>query len=196
MTDYFALLQFPRAPWLEAATVNDRFLELSRPVHPDHVHNLPPEQLAAANKAFADLNLAAATLRESKERVQHLLELETGAASQATQNIPAELIDLFAKIGQSCRAIDQFLAERARASSPILQAQLFAQGLDWTDRLTALQQEVASLKERAEQELQRIAAAWPESKPIDDLRALAHRFAMIARWESQLKERFATLAIA
>jgi hypothetical protein len=77
-----------------------------------------------------------------------------------------------------------------------MQAQHFAQSLDWTDRLDALQQQVSALKQKAEQDLQQIAASWPAEKPIEKLRALAHSFATITRWESQLKERFATLAAA
>jgi hypothetical protein len=71
---------------------------------------------------------------------------------------------------------------------------LFAQGLDWSDRVAELQQQVAGLKSRAEEDLKKIAENWPAQKPFDWLAALAHQFAMTARWESQLQERFAALA--
>ena len=196
MVDYFALLNFPRTPWIDPSEVQKRFLELSAAAHPDRAHNLGATEVMAANEKFAGLNKAAATLRDPKERLHHLLALETGNPPSATQNIPNELIELFGRVGQTCRKVDEFLGERNRATSPMLQAQLFAQGLDWTDRIGELQQQVGVVKERAEAELKSIAQNWPNEKRYDRLAALAHTFAMTARWEVQLQERFATLAAA
>ena len=196
MVDYFALLNFPRTPWLDPAEVQKRFLELSAAMHPDRVHNLGAAETSAANDKFSELNKAAATLRDPKERLHHLLALETGNAPSAAQNISNELIELFARVGQTCRNVDEFLAERNRATSPMLQAQLFAQGLEWTDRIGELQQQVGIVKARAEEELIQTAQTWPDKKQYDRLAALAHTFAMTAKWEAQLQERFATLAAA
>jgi curved DNA-binding protein CbpA len=194
MSDYFALMNFPRTPWLDAGEVQARFLELSAAAHPDRVHNLGATETATANQKFSELNVAASVLRDHKQRVQHLLALEMGAAPAATQNIPDELIDLFAPVGQTCRKVDEFLTERARAASPMLQAQLFAKGLEWSDAVSELQQQVGVVKTKAEDELKRFAKDWPARKPVEELAALAHQFAMISRWESQLQERFARLA--
>jgi DnaJ-domain-containing protein 1 len=194
MTDYFALLNFPRAPWLDANVVQARFLELSAPAHPDRVHSSGEAGVARANEKFAELNKAAAVLRDPKERLHHLIALETGAASAATQNIPDELIDLFSKVGALCRNVDQFIAERSRTHGPMLRAQLFVKGLEWSDGVADLQQQVHTVKSQAEGELQEIARAWPSQKPFPRLAALAHVFAMTTKWESQLQERFAALA--
>jgi curved DNA-binding protein CbpA len=194
VVDYFALLNFPRNPWLDPAAVQARFLELSAAAHPDRVHGLGSDQIAEANRKFSDLNKAAAVLRDPKERLQHLIALETNAAPSATQNIPPELIDLFAKVGHTCRSVDQFISERANTTSPMLQAQLFAKGLDWTDRITELQSAVAALKDTALKRLQQTGEQWPNQKDFQKLAELAHMFAMIGRWESQLQERFAGLA--
>lgn len=196
MTDCFALLNFPRTPWIDPAKAQARFLELSAGAHPDRVHNLGAAEIAGANETFAELNKAFAVLRDHKERLHHLLALERGSAPTAAQNIPNELIDLFAPIGQACRQVDSFLAERNRATSPMLQAQLFAQGLEWTDRIGELQQQVREVRTRAEEELKGIAQRFPERKELDRLATLAHTFAMIAKWEAQLQERFANLAAA
>lgn len=194
MTDYFALLNFPRAPWLDPAAVQARFLELSAAAHPDRVHNLGADQTEAANRRFSELNKAASILRDHKDRLHHLLALETGAAPAPTQNIPNELIELFGQIGQTCRSVDQFVTERNRATSPMLQAQMFAAGLDWNDSISELQQRVTSIRAEAEGALQQISQAWPAEKPFAKLATLAHSFAMITKWEAQLQERFATLA--
>src|SRR5215211_7472581 len=100
MVDYFASLNFPRAPWIEAEEVQKRFLELSAPVHPDRVHHLGAAEKEEANRKFAELNQAATTLRDHKERLQHLIALETGAASGAAQNISGEFVELFGRVGE------------------------------------------------------------------------------------------------
>jgi curved DNA-binding protein CbpA len=194
MTDYFALLKFPRTPWIEAAEAQARFLELSAGAHPDRVHSLGAAEVAGANEKFAELNKAFAVLRDHKERLHHLLALETGNAPATTQNIPNSVIDLVARVGGTCRKIDEFMAARTATTSPMLQAQMFAQGLDWSDRVAELQKEVGTVKLNAEGELKQIATNWPAQKPIERLRELAHVFAITGRWEAQLQERFAALA--
>jgi curved DNA-binding protein CbpA len=194
MTDYFALLNFSRTPWLEAADVQKRFLELSAAAHPDRVHNLGADETGSANVRFAELNKAAVILKGPKERLHHLLALETGAAPATTQSIPNELIELFGKIGQTCRSVDQFIAEKNRTTSPMLQAQMFGKGLEWNDAIAELQGRVGEVRTKAEAELQQIGKNWPGEKPLARIAGLAHLFAMIGKWEAQLQERFATLA--
>jgi len=193
MTDYFALLGFERSPWLDVEAVNARFLERSAEAHPDRVHG-DESAMKEANRRFADLNAAAACLREPRERLQHLLELETGSKQNFAQAIPNELMDLVMRVGQTCRSVDQFLAERGKATSPMMQAQLFGQGLEWSDRVSELMNAVSEMRVRAEARLKELSNRWPAEKPIAELQKLAHVFATVARWEGQLKERFATLA--
>jgi curved DNA-binding protein CbpA len=193
MIDYFALLGFERRPWLEADEVNSRFLALSSEAHPDRVHGGTDEALRNANQKFADLNAAAAALRDPKDRLQHLLKLE-GATETAAHSIAPDLMNLFSEVGLLCREVDSFLAKKAKAESPMLQAQLFAQGLDLSDQIEALQKKVLTAKTNAESELQQISATWPAAKNLDRLKTLSHTLATTTRWQSQLKERFATLA--
>jgi len=193
MTDYFALLGFERSPWLDVEAVNTRFLERSAEAHPDRVHR-DADAIKEATQRFAELNAAAACLREPRERLQHLLELETGSKQNFAQSIPNELMDLVMRVGQTCRSVDQFLAERGKATSPIMQAQLFAHGLEWSDRVSELLTAVNTLRIQAETQLKDIASRWPADKPILELQKLAHVFATVARWEGQLKERFGALA--
>jgi DnaJ-domain-containing protein 1 len=194
MKDYFALLNFERRPWFGPEEVNARFVELSAAAHPDRVHGAGAEEVRGANERFAELNSAAACLRDSKERLHHLIQLETGAAPAWAQSIPSELMDLFGRVGQVCREVDQFLMERAKASSPMVQAELFARGLDWTSRLEELQAAIGNLRAQAEAELKAISEKWPAEKPIERLKTIAYIFATTGRWEGQLKERFGALA--
>ena len=48
-------------------------------------------------------------LREPKDRLQHLLELESGAKPGNIQSTPPELTDLFFAVGQLCRDVDTFV---------------------------------------------------------------------------------------
>src|SRR4051794_25616569 len=131
MTDFFALLDLPRTPWLEPDAVQARFLELSAGAHPDRVHGSADDVLKSANARFSALNSAAVCLREPRDRLNHLIQLENpdAATTAPAQSIPPEFMDLMMRVGQSCRDVDRFLEERARATSPMMQAQLFSQGL-------------------------------------------------------------------
>jgi curved DNA-binding protein CbpA len=192
MVDYFALLNFPRAPWIDAEEVQKRFLELSSAVHPDRVHGSGAGEKEEANRKFAELNRAATTLRDHKERLQHLIALETGAGAGAAQNISGEFVELFGRVGEVCRKVDQFLVERAKATSPMVQAQLFGRGLELSDLVSELQAKVAEVKGRAEDELKGMGARW--GGELRRVAELAHVFAMVSKWEGQLRERFASLA--
>jgi DnaJ-class molecular chaperone len=195
MVDYFALLNFPRTPWIEAEDVQKRFLELSAPMHPDRVHGLSAAEKEEANWKFAELNKAATTLRDHKQRLQHLIALETGAASGAAQNISGEFVELFGRVGEVCRKVDVFLSERGKATSPMVQAQLFGRGLELSEVVSELQGKVAEVKARAEEELKGIGERWGEErKEWGRVAELGHVFAMISKWEGQLRERFAGLA--
>lgn len=197
MVDYFALLNVPRAPWVESEEVQKRFLELSAAVHPDRVHHLGAAEKEEANRKFAELNKAATILRDHKERLQHLIALESGAAPSAAQNISGEFVELFGRVGEVCRKVDLFLSERAKATSPMVQAQLFGTGLELSDAVSELQAKVAEVKGKAEEELKGMGARWNEGKEGKELERaanLAHVFAMVSKWEGQLRERFAALA--
>src|ERR1041385_591553 len=121
MTDYFALLNEPRRPWLEPEALRQKFLGLSATVHPDRVHTLGEAQRAAAHERYTALNAAYRCLREPKDRLRHLLELEGAGPSAEAQRIPSELMDLSLEIGAACRDADRVATEKSRTTSPLLQ---------------------------------------------------------------------------
>lgn len=205
MTDCFELLQEPRRPWLEAEALKARFLELSAAAHPDRVHGGTESERAQANARSAELNAAYNTLRESRDRLFHLLELERGAASRDIQRIPAGTMDLFVEIGQSCRDADTFLATNPNSESPMLKLQRMRQALEWSDRLMALQRQVNLRREALETTLRGLNAAWesapppsaPDRKnhlPLESLEEAARAMSYVSRWTSQLQERLGQLA--
>src|SRR5207248_6844470 len=125
MTNYFALLNEQRRPWIDPGLLKQKFLGLSAAVQPDRVHGACESERRAAQERYAELNVAYNCLREPKERLAHLLELETGAKPKQVQNIPSDLMDAFMEVTNVCRGADAFLAEKAATTSPMLRLQLF-----------------------------------------------------------------------
>ncbi len=206
MTDAFALLSEPRRPWLDAEALKGRFLPLSTAVHPDRVHSASEAEKAAANTRYAELNAAYNTLREPRDRLLHLLELEAGGKPRDVQRIPPGTMDLFVEVGQSCRDADEFLKRKSAAESPMLKLCLMQEGLDWLDRLQALQGRVNAKRDEFIIELRQLNAAWeaapaigsPErlgALPLDRLEQIYRAMSYVARWTEQVQERIVQLAM-
>jgi hypothetical protein len=205
MTDSFALLNEPRRPWLDVDELKQKFRQLSNDVHPDRIHSASEEEKQRANQRYAELNAAHNTLREPRDRLLHLLELESGAKPKDVQRIPPGTMDLFVEVGQICRDVDAFLAERGKVTSPLLKVQMFERGMDWTDKLQALQQRINSKRAELTEELQKMNAQWESAPPVgsperaavlplERLEQIYRVFSYIARWTEQLNERVVQLA--
>ena len=88
MTDHFALFNTPRRPWLDPDSLKQTFFTLSAELHPDRVHHAGPVEKRVANERYAELNAAYQCLREPRERLRHLLELELGAKPSDLTQVP------------------------------------------------------------------------------------------------------------
>jgi DnaJ-domain-containing protein 1 len=199
MTDYFVLLNEPRRPWLEPEPLKQKFLALSATVHPDRVHNLGEAERAAAQERYTELNAAYSCLREPKDRLHHLLELELGALPKDIQRIPSDLMDLSMEIGKACRDADAFLAEKAKVTSPLLQVTFFERSDDFADKLKNLRQRINSLTEHLTGELQQIDTTWQSGSAsqtplLPRLEELYRLFSYFARWTAQIQERIVRLS--
>ena len=206
MTDAFAILSEPRRPWLDADVLKARFLPLATAVHPDRVHGGPETEKAAAAERYTALNSAFNTLREPRERLLHLLELEAGAKPGDIQRIPPGTMDLFVEVGQTCRDADAFLAKKSTATSPMLKLRLMQEGLDRADTLMALQGRVNLLRDGLTAELQAMGALWdaapaigaPDRRaalPLGRLEQVYRVMSYVARWTEQLQERSVQLSM-
>lgn len=206
MTDAFALLAEPRRPWLDADVLKARFLPLATAVHPDRVHGASEAEKLAANERYAELNAAFNTLREPRDRLLHLLELEAGARPKDIQRIPPGTMDLFVEIGQACRDSDSFLAKKTEATSPMLRLRLMQEGLAWGDKMQTLQGRVNAKRVEFSDELRALNATWdaappvgsPEraaTLPLERLEQIYRAMSYVARWTEQLQERLVQLAM-
>lgn len=206
MIDYFGLLGEPRRPWLEPQALKARFLSVSIQTHPDRVHNESSFTRKAATDTYADLNAAYACLRETKTRLQHLLELEQGSKPKAVQEGPPGMMDVFTQVSQLCRLVDGFLAERNGLHSPLLRVQGFEKGFEWIDKLNALNKQLATRLNELTAELQRMNAVWDEAPPLgsparlsalplERLEQVCQLCGYLTRWMTQIQERLVQLSL-
>lgn len=196
MTDHFALLHEPRRPWLEPEALKDKFLRLSAEVHPDRVHQASASDKLSANRRFTELNAAYGCLREPRDRLRHLLELERGGKPSDLTDVPEDLLELFVAVGRLLRAVDAFAAEKARATSPLLQVQFFERGEEWLEKLRAMQQSVNARRDPLLNELKALDARWEDGgqKPWERLLAIWRLLSFYDRWRAQLQERAVSLS--
>ena len=204
MIDCFALLQEPRRPWLDPEALKQKFLALSTRFHPDRVHGASETERTKAQEHYAELNAAYQRLREPKERLQHLLELELGIKPQQVQRIPPGLMEMSLEVARQCRQADTFIAEKGRTASPRLLVQLFEQGQEWTAKLTDLLKQIQSRQETLTAEVKNLDAEWETN---GDAETQGHKAALArleelwrlssyyARWAGQLQERIVRLSL-
>ncbi|MCC7377075.1 MAG: hypothetical protein IT581_20610 [Verrucomicrobiales bacterium] len=206
MTDFFSLLRETRAPWVDGERLKAKFLELSSAAHPDRFHTASESERESAGRRYAEVNEAYQALREPRSRLLHLLELEVGTKPKDIQRLPPGTMDLFVEVGQVCREVDGFLEKRRAVTSPMLKVRLFAQGLEWTERLQALQGKVNARGAELDAELQRMNAAWESAPseadaearravlPLARLEEIYRVMSYAARWTEQIQERSVQLA--
>jgi DnaJ-domain-containing protein 1 len=205
MTDFFALLQEPRRPLPDLEALKQRFLIHASAFHPDRVHSAPEAAKTLANQRYAELNAAFQCLSEPKDRLLHLMELEAGKPKDI-QRIPPGTMDMFIEVGQLCREVDAFLAERAKATSPLLKVRFFEQGMDWTDKLNALQQRLNAKRDELNAELAPLNETWAKAPaigspervaalPLERLEQIYRTFSYLWRWSGQIQERSVQLSM-
>lgn len=205
MIDCFALLDEPRRPAIDLDALKTKFLARSAELHPDRSHNAGETERQAATDRYAALNSAYNMLREPKERLGHLLELERGQKPSGIESVPSEWMDGFMEVGHLCRAVDAFLAGQTKVTSPLIKVQRFQQAMEWTDKLNAVASSLNTKLEAATGELQSLIGAWESapavgdsaraaSLPLDQLERVFRTVSFVSRWMAQLRERVVRLA--
>src|SRR3954469_6637552 len=192
MTDYFALLDEPRRPWVDPGALKNKFLQLSTELHPDRVHQADTAARQEAQTRYAELNAASSCLREPKDCVRHFLELETGSKLVDVQEIPSAIIESFLSITQACREADAFLARKAAVTSPLLQVQLFQEGQRISHQLLQLKATVNDWRNQLVQELQNLSSKWEmvdrdtaREQLLKRLEEIYRLLGYYGRWEQQ-----------
>ena len=203
--DSFALLHQPRRPWIDPDLLQAAFVQLAAAQHPDRVHAAGVAEQERATRLYAALNSAHHCLREPRERLRHLLELEHWGKPAALGTAPAEIMDLFPVVGKICHDIDRFLATADPALSPLLRVERFEKAMAWTEQATQLLDQLRSRLSPLEGLARELNAVWdaappagsPErtrALPLARLEQLYRAWSYLSRWMGQVQERVARLA--
>jgi curved DNA-binding protein CbpA len=188
MIDYFALLDQPRAPWLDPDRLKDTYHQKTLQAHPDTQTSRPGAD--TTNAAFTSLNEAYQVLQDPKRRLHHLLSLEGAAPSSTDQTAPKQLHDLFPAVGALTQRAN-FLLEKTRATSNTLSRSLLkAQILEVQNEAKEVRDRIQNLSDAALAELRQINTAWAKNsaEQIESLSNLYFAFAYLTRWSTQLDE--------
>jgi curved DNA-binding protein CbpA len=196
------LLKEQRRPWIDTDLLKQKFLALSAEVHPDRVHRAEESERRVAQEHYAELNAAYNCLREPKERLAHLLELETGAKPKQVQNVPSDLMNAFMEITNVCRGADAVLAEMSATTSPLLRLQLFERGQEWTEKLMASQRKINSWREDLLGRIKEVDGEWERDsgseahqKSLGALEKHCQLLGYFGRWGAQIQERIVQLSL-
>ena len=184
MTDYFALLEQRRAPWLDPAGLKEAYHRQTLQTHPDTAAPDNPRG------AFAELNEAYQVLQDPKRRLHHLLELEGCAPSPGDQTVPQELHDLFPAIGALAQRANLLFEKLKAASNALSRSLLKPQLLELQKETTELREKIQALSDAALTELQVVDSSWGTNRS-EELAALSNlyfTFAYLGRWSAQLDE--------
>ena len=183
MTDYFALLDQPRAPWLDLAALREVYHRKTLESHPDAA--APGDQ-----DDFVQINEAYQVLHDPKRRLHHLLSLENVVPASGSQSVPPELGELFLLIGELNHGASQLLERKRTASNALSRSLLEPQLADVRKQVGDLHHRVRQLLENATDELREINSAW-EKNQADQFPALSKlysTFSYLGRWTAQLDE--------
>jgi curved DNA-binding protein CbpA len=180
MTDYFALLQQPRRPWLDLDELKERYQALTLAQHPDR------ERANKSSHDFSEVNQAYRILKDPKLRLQHLLQL-SGIDPKGDKVIPEELLDLFGRIGDFVRSTDELLQRRNATQNALARSLVRAEIVTQEEKGKALLQTTRYLCEVASEETRSLNETWAQVP--EQLGQLFRRFAYLTRWLEQLEER-------
>ena len=183
MTDYFALLEQPRDPWIDPAALKDVYHRKTLQAHPD---TAAPDR----ESDFAELNEAYQVLQDPKRRLHHLLSLEDCIPSSGNQAVPEELQELFLLIGALTQRANSLLEKIRTTTNALSRSLLKPQMLEMQTEVDSLREKVRALDDSAMAELRRINSDWQHDRAgqIGPLSNLYFKFAYLGRWSAQLDE--------
>lgn len=195
MTDHFALLDEPRRPWIDAEGLKAKFLKVCAECHPDRSHQADPESKTRRTQEFIQFNTAYNCLRDPKERLLHLWQLETGKKPAELQEIPPELLGIFEQIATLTHDVEGFLKLKEKASSAVEKANLFERAMEWKAKLEGFHQEIEALRQELFRELALMNREWEEAPvtaaerqlklPLQRLEQIYRMFSYLNRWQQK-----------
>jgi curved DNA-binding protein CbpA len=189
MTDFFALLDQPRAPWLDPVELKGAFHAKTLQAHPDA--RAPGSDVTEAEAIFARINEAYQVLQDPKRRLLHLLTLEGEQTTPSGGEAPAEIAELFQTVAATTQEAERVAQKAAAATNPLSRSLLKAEVLQVEGRINGALQALMDLRREANEELKRVGSstADPGADRVRQLQQLYLRFSYLGRWIEQLEEK-------
>ena len=192
MTDYFALLDEPRRPWLEPDELKQKYHRLTLAAHPDTQTESTPSD------AFTELRKGYRTLSDPTQRLLHLLTLEGHAPATNAQSVPDNLADLFLNVGLLNQEIDFVARKLAAATSGLGKSMLTRELLEVQ---TQVKDQLDRLRGTYDEQLERLRNLNDEwtsdrARALTQVAEVYGRITYLSRWIDQLEEKRVQLSLS
>jgi curved DNA-binding protein CbpA len=179
MRDLFAVLGEPRQPWLDLEKLEECYRQLSLTTHPDRL------SVPARNDEFSGISEAYRVLKDPKQRIQHLLQLE-GQTPGKENSVPQSLLPLFSQIGDFVARTTNLWQRRGESPNAISKSILQAEIVSLQREVETLLHDAKELFRQAEKATRSLNDSW-RAKP-DELEKVYSLFGFLTRWIAQLEE--------
>jgi hypothetical protein len=179
MTDYFALLQEERRPWLDPEKLKEKYFALSRVAAPD-----------------APMNEAYRVLSDPKLRLHLLLTLE-GADLTAGRPVPPSVADLFWNTGAVLREAERWLLQNSGTTTALRRSLQEAKRGKLLGKIGRLNDQLRATYESQLEQLRQLDITWRASpNDIQRLVELYDSIAYLTRLLGQTAEKRFQLDVA
>ncbi len=188
--DAYQTLSLPRSAALVEETLHKAYAEKSRAAHPDHGGS--DEQAAAVNAAYE-------MLKAPEKRLKHLLEIAAPEDAKAWRTVPMDdgMMALFSQLGKALDASGRFLEKKGKAQSALAKALLANEEMQQREVLEGIGFELENRRGEMEARLPGLDETLSEGSAgtgtWKELALMQARFAYLARWQAQVRERLLAL---
>jgi len=188
MTDAFAILGLPRRAALDDEALRRAYAAKSRTAHPD---------CGGSEEAAAQSNAAYETLRAPDKRLKHLLELAAPESANPWRTVPMDdaMMGMFSELGKALEASAAFVGRKSKAETALARALLANEEMRHRESLEHIGLDLENSRTRMEAMLPGLDAAMQAGDPSvwKQLGLLQARFAYLAKWQAQIRERLLSL---
>ena len=131
------------------------------------------------------------------ECLKHLLDLSGPAEARAWRTVPLDegMMSLFSLLGNAMDATSKFLERKSKTESAVAKALLAAEELRHRETLEAIGFEIEKRRTEMETQLPALdtAIASGNESAWKEVAAMQARFAYLAKWQTQVRERLLAL---
>lgn len=185
MHDQFKTLSLPRLAALDPEQIKAKFHEFSRDLHPDAGNTKDSD-------AFTQLNTAQTTLTRPSTRLRHLIELETGTPPEKRSAMSPDLMDLFSQIAPVLSSADHHLQRKTQTTTAVARAMLSKDAPEHIQSLMTIGGQLSTYRKTLESRLP-LVDDQKNTQRLKEAATLAHEFAFIEKWQSQVQERMGNM---